>query len=214
MLINKIYKQYKLNSTCNEVLKELQLRYVCIFSLQPHTVSFTGTNFRLRNYLDCTDTTTPVEEEEEPSTLSFRTPPLLLRLSGKMWVVPTFFVWVNCCKGEDWSVSTGCCVDPNLVWLYPSSLDELKQFGWEARKGERGNSELLDVTLLLFVDDDSRDEDENLRPVEEAYFGLSLTAHFLSCCSTLLISVILFVISVKKIRTEKSVLNIRFLHQF
>jgi hypothetical protein len=76
------------------------------------------------------------------------------------------------------------------------------------RKGERGNSELLDVTLLLFVDDESRDDDENLRPTVEAYFELSPTAHFLSRCSTLLMSVILFVISVRKTREEKSVLKI------
>jgi len=148
------------------------------------------------------------EEEVEPSTVSFRTPPRRLRLSGNMFVVPTFFVRVNCCRGEDGFLSTGRWVDPNLVWLYSSSLDGLKQFEWEARKGERGNSELLDVTLLLFVDDDCRDEDENLRPMVEAYFELSPAAHFLSRCSTLLMSVILFVISVRKTRKEKSVLRI------
>ena len=150
------------------------------------------------------------EEEEEPPTALFRTPPWYLSLSGNMWVVPTFFVWVNCCKGEDGFVSTGRCLDPNLVWLYLSSLGELKQFEWEERKGERGNSELLDVTLLLFVDDESRDDDENLRPMVEAYFELSPTAHFLSSCSTLLMSVILFEISVRKTREGKSVLKIWF----
>lgn len=154
------------------------------------------------------------EDEEKPSTVSFRTLPCLLGLSGNMWVVPTFFVWVNCCKGEDGFVSTGRWLDPNLFWLYPSSLEELKQFEREARKGERGNSELLDVTLLLFVGDDSRDDDENLRPMVEAYFELSPTAHFLSRCSTLLMSVILFVISVRKTTEEKSVVQISFLHQF
>ena len=150
------------------------------------------------------------EEEEEPSTVSFRTPPWRLGLSGNMWVVPTFFVWVNCCKGEDGFVSRGRWLDPNLVWLYPSSVEELKRFKREVRKGERGNSELLDDTLLLFVDDESRDDDENLRPMVEAYFELSRTAHFLSSCSTLLMSVILFVISVRKTREEKSVIKIWF----
>jgi len=92
--------------------------------------------------------------------------------------------------------------------LYPSSVEELKRFKREVRKGERGNSELLDDTLLLFVDDESRDDDENLRPMVEAYFELSRTAHFLSSCSTLLMSVILFVISVRKTREEKSVIKI------
>ena len=87
--------------------------------------------------------------------------------------------------------------------MYPLSLDELEQFELEVRKGEQGNSELLDVTLLLFVDDESTDDDENLRPVVEAYFKLSPTAHFLSRCTTLLMSVILFVISVGKTRKEK-----------
>jgi len=191
-----------MNSTFNEFFKQLQFQSV--YFLYCHIV---GTNFTLRNYLDCADTTTSVEEEEEPSTVSFRMPPWLLTLSGKMWVVPTFFLWVNCCRGEDGFVTTGRCVDPNLVWLYPSSLDELKQFEWEARKGERGNSELLDVTLLLFVDDEGRDDDENLRPMVEVYFKLSPTAHFLSRSSTLLMSVILFVISVRKTREDKSVLK-------
>jgi hypothetical protein len=71
------------------------------------------------------------------------------------------------------------------------------------RKGERGNSELLDVTLLLFVEDESKDDDENLRPMVEAHFELSPTVPFLSRCTTLLMSVILFVISVRKTRKVK-----------
>jgi hypothetical protein len=80
-------------------------------------------------------------------------------------------------------------------------------------KCEEEESDLVDnVRLLLAAEDESRDDDESLRPILEAFFELSLTgitAYFLSRSKMLFMSVIFFVISVWETKI-KSVLMIFF----
>lgn len=87
-------------------------------------------------------------------------------------------------------------MDPTLVRLFPWSADDIMEFDRDTRKGEEGNSDLIDVRLLLCAEDGRRDEDESLHPILEAYFELSPTAYFLSCSRTLFTFMIFFVISV------------------
>jgi hypothetical protein len=70
------------------------------------------------------------------------------------------------------------------------------EFDRDMRKGDEGNSDLLDVRLLLCEEEGRREDDDSRRPILEAYFELSPTAYFLSCSRTLFILVIFFVKSV------------------
>lgn len=76
------------------------------------------------------------------------------------------------------------------------------------REVKEDDSDLVDeVRLLLLTEDDSRDDDESLHPILEAWFELSLTEYFLSCSRMLFIPLIFFVISVweTKIKSVQSI---------
>lgn len=208
LLGNSLYLisyKFKLTRNSTEVSEQLTLQTVCRFPVIFMHCFLHGSNLISNAYLDLTATTSV--EEEEPSALQFLSPPKFFGLSGKMWVVPTFFVRVNFCKAEALSLWTGgFCVDPTLVWPFPWSADKITEFDWDMRKGEEGNSDFTDARLLLCAEDGRRGDDESLHPVLEAYFELSPTAHFLSRSRTLFMFVIFFVISVQETKTKSTIM--------
>lgn len=198
---------YKVYPNCIWANKQIKFQIGHRFSLTfISCYFFVCSTFKLNAYLIFTATTSA---EEELVTLPSLTFPKFFWLSGKIWVIPTFFVWVNFCNVDEWSLSTRLRGNPTLIWVFPWSFDDAMKFEWHVTEFEEKDSDLVDdVRLLLLAEDESREDDDgSLHPILEAWFELSLTAHFLSRSRTLFMLLIFFVISVleKKI---KSVLRI------